>query len=62
VVFNYKENHMTNEEAFKQGCNAMQAKIAATLMVKGNILLAPMVLGIPAPEFKPVEVVNLSGG
>jgi hypothetical protein len=52
---------LSTEEAFNLGAQAMQSQIAAFLMVRGHITLAPQVLGMEAPRFKLPETVVVSG-
>ena len=46
---------MTNEEAFKNGALAMQARIVAWLATQGFMHLAPEVLALDPPEYSEPE-------
>ncbi len=47
---------LSTEEAFTLGAQAMQSHIAAFLMARGHMTLAPQVLGMAPPRFQLPEV------
>lgn len=50
---------MSEQEAFANGAKAMQGRIAAWLLTKGKMDIAPQVLAIPLPPFQRPETMDI---